>query len=152
MAHPITFKPAPVDPRKELMEQVARAPLEHADALLMAWSLLQEAHDQGILDLAKGLIGGKDIITGKLAEAANSPEAAAGIRNLIAMGRVLSSLDPDMLQRLARGMEHAAGEHKKEEKPPGWWALFKRGVSEDSRRGISFMTLMLGAVGRATKE
>jgi uncharacterized protein YjgD (DUF1641 family) len=151
MAHAITFKPAPVDPRKELMARVENAPREHADALLMAWSLLQEAHDQGILDLAKGLIGGKDIITGKLAEAANSPEAAAGIRNLIAMGRVVSSLDPEMLQRLARGMEHAADEHKKEEKPPGWWALFKRATSKDARRGLSFMTFMLGAVGKATK-
>jgi uncharacterized protein YjgD (DUF1641 family) len=105
MAHPITFKPAPVDPRKELMERVANAPLEHADALLTAWELLQTAHDQGILDLAKGLIGGKDIITGKLAEAANMPESVAGIRNLIAAGRLLSSVNPEMMQRLAQGME-----------------------------------------------
>jgi uncharacterized protein YjgD (DUF1641 family) len=151
MAHPITFKPAAVDPRRELMERVEKAPREHADALLMAWELLQTAHDEGILDLAKGLIGGKDIITGKLAEAANMPEAVAGIRNLIAAGRVLSSVDPEMLQRLAQGMERAAADHKQEEEPPSLWRLFRRSTSSDARRGLSFLTYLLTALGRATK-
>jgi uncharacterized protein YjgD (DUF1641 family) len=151
MAHPITFKPAAVDPRKELMERVEKAPREHADALLMAWELLQTAHDQGILDLAKGLIGGKDIITGKLAEAANLPESVAAIRNAIAMGRVLGSLDPEMLQRLAQGLEKASAEHKNEEKPPSLWRLFRRSTSDDARRGLSFLTHLLTSLGRATK-
>jgi uncharacterized protein YjgD (DUF1641 family) len=151
MAHPITFKPAPVDPRKELMERVANAPLEHADALLTAWELLQTAHDQGILDLAKGLIGGKDIITGKLAEAANMPESVAGIRNLIAAGRLLSSVNPEMMQRLAQGMEHASAKHKQEEEPPSLWRLFRRSTSKDARRGLSFLTHLLTSLGRATK-
>ena len=99
MAHAITFQPAPVDPHQELMKRVDAASREHAEALLVAWDLLQTAHDQGILDLAQGLIGGKNLIAGKLAEAANLPESVAGIRNGIAFARVLGSLDPDMLQR-----------------------------------------------------
>lgn len=152
MAHPIKFKPEPVDYHKELMKRVEEAPREHAEALLVAWGLLQTSHDQGILELAKGLIGGKDIIAGKLAEAATLPESVAAIRNGIALARILGSLDPDMLQRLARGLGEASEQRKKEEeKPPSLWQLFRRTTSADARRGLSFMTNLLLALGRATR-
>jgi uncharacterized protein YjgD (DUF1641 family) len=152
MAHPITFKPKPIDPQQELMKRVEAAPKEHAEALLTAWDLLQTAHDKGILDLAKGLIGGKDVITGKLAEAAAMPESVAAIRNAIAGARLLGSVDPDMLQRLAQGMENATAQHKAEEKPPSLWALFRRSTCEDARRGLSFLTLLLTTLGHATRD
>jgi uncharacterized protein YjgD (DUF1641 family) len=172
MAHPITFKPAPVDPHRELMRRVDEAPREHAEALLVAWELLQTAHDQGILDLAQGLIGGKNLIAGKLAETANLPESIAGIRNGIALARVLGSLDPDMLQRLAKGLEEvsqpmverekqealhgtkaapAQGKKKHEDKPPSLWKILKMAVSADARRGLGFGMNLLVALGRATK-
>jgi uncharacterized protein YjgD (DUF1641 family) len=152
MAHPITFKPQLIDPQQELMRRVEAAPKEHAEALLTAWEVLQTAHDKGVLDLAKGLIGGKDIITGKLAEAAAMPESVAAIRNAMAGARILGSIDPDMLQRLAQGMESASAEHKAETKPPSLWTLFRRSTSADARRGLSFMTLLLNALGKATRE
>jgi uncharacterized protein YjgD (DUF1641 family) len=176
MAHPIQFKPVPVDPKQELMRRVEAAPQEHAEALLAAWGLLQTAHDQGVLDLAQGLIGGKDVITGKLAEAANLPESVAAIRNGIAMARVLASFDPDMLQRLAKALDEgsretmerekvaalhgkeAAGAHssghgkkKTEEKPPSLWQIGKMAASEDGRRGMGFGMKLLVALGRAAK-
>jgi uncharacterized protein YjgD (DUF1641 family) len=176
MAHPIEFKPAPVDPRQELMRQVEAAPQEHAEALLAAWGLLQTAHDQGILDLAQGLMGGKDIIAGKLAEAANLPESMAAIRNGIALARVLASIDPDMLQRLAKTLDessretlereniaakhgekaaeaHAAGHGRKKagDKPPSLWQIGKMAASADGRRGMGFGMKLLTALGRASK-
>lgn len=152
MAHPITFKPKAIDPQQELMKRVESAPKEHAEALLTAWDLLQTAHDKGILDLAKGLIGGKDVIAGKLAEAATMPESVAAIRNAIAGARLLGSVDPDMLQRLAQGMEHATAEHKAEQKPPSLWTLFRRSTCPDARRGLSFLTLFLTTLGKATQD
>jgi uncharacterized protein YjgD (DUF1641 family) len=140
-----------VDPHVELMQRVEAAPREHAEALLVAWDLLQTAHDQGVLDLAQGLLVGKDIITGKLAEAANLPESVAAIRNGIALARVLGSLDPEMLQRLAQGLEHAQRQHKQEEKPPSLWVLLRRATGRDARRGISLLTHLLTSLGRATK-
>ncbi len=166
MAHPIAFKPKPVDPQQELMKRVEAAPKEHAEALLTAWDLLQTAHDKGILDLAKGLIGGKDVITGKLAEAANLPESVAAIRNGMALARVLGSLDPDMLQRLAKGLDdaskkttstekHAAlhGAHAEahKAKTPGMFAIAKQALSADGRRGLGFATELLVSLGRALK-
>ena len=151
MAHPITFKPKPVDSHQELMQRVEAAPKEHAEALLVLWDLLQTAHEQGMLELAQGLIGGKDIITGKLAEAANLPESIAAIRNGIALARVLGSLDPEMLQRLAQALEDT-GKKPKSAEPPSLWRLGKKMMSKDARRGIGFATDLLLALGRATKE
>jgi uncharacterized protein YjgD (DUF1641 family) len=170
MAHPITFKPAPVDPRKELMERVANAPREHADALLTAWELLQTAHDQGILDLAKGLIGGKDIITKKIAESANLPESVSAIRNGMALARVLASFDPDMLQRMAKALDEAAHEklvaeneaakhgsasvgyrNEEKSKAPSLWSLLKSATSKDARRGMAFGLTVVSALGRAAR-
>jgi uncharacterized protein YjgD (DUF1641 family) len=151
MAHPITFKPQAIDPQKELMRRVEAAPKEHAEALLTAWEVLQTAHDKGVLDLAKGLIGGKDIILGKVSEGALLPESVAAIRNAIAGARLLGAVDSDMLQRLAKGLEHATAEHKAEEKPPSLWGLFRRSTGPDARRGLSFLTLLLTSLGKATK-
>ena len=152
MAHPITFKPQPVDYHKELMRRVEAAPREHAEALLVAWDLLQTSHDQGILELAQGLIGGKDVIAGKLAEAASIPESVNAIRNGIAAARILGSLDPDMLQRLAQGIDKATKEHAEEKEPPSLWTLFRRSTCPDARRGLSFLTSLLVALGRAAKQ
>lgn len=152
MAHPITFKPQPVDYHKELMQRVEAAPREHAEALLVAWDLLQTSHDQGVLELAQGLIGGKDIIASKLAEAATLPVSVSAIRNGIAMARILGSFDPDMLQRLAKGFDVASRAHQEEKQPPSLWTLFRRSTSPDARRGLSFLTSLLVALGRAAKK
>ena len=165
MAHAITFKPKLVDPHLELMKRVDAAPKEHAEALLVAWDLLQTAHDQGLLDLAQGLIGGKDLITGKLAEAANLPQSISAIRNGIALARVLGSIDPDMLHKLARSLDEASqeqlerekqaalhGKKATEEKAPSFWSLAKSALSGDARRGMGFGLKMLVALGRASKS
>ena len=85
-------------------------------------------------------------------EAANLPESVAAIRNAMAGARLLGAVDPEMLQRLARGMEHATAEHKAERKPPSLWTLLRRSTSEDARRGLSFLTLLLASLGKATRE
>jgi uncharacterized protein YjgD (DUF1641 family) len=151
MAHPIVFKPKPVDPQLELMKRVEAAPREHAEALLVAWDTLQTAHDQGLLDLAQGLMGGKDKIASTLAEGVKTPEAIAAIRNGIALAKVLGALDPDLLERLTKGVEQGIAEHKKETEPPSLWKLFRRSTCSDARRGLSFLTSVLTSIGRATR-
>lgn len=152
MANPIAFKPTPVDPRTELNRRLASAPTEHAEALLVAWDLLQTAHEQGILDLAVGMISAKDYIAGKAADYAKLPEGVATIRNGIALLKILGALDPETLDCLSGALRSAALEHRAEEKPPSLFAIARRATSEDSRRGLSFMTLLLSGVGRALKR
>lgn len=151
MANPIPFKPAPVDPKHELNRRLDAAPTEHAEALLVAYDLLQSAHDQGLLDLLNGMVGKKDFIAAKIAYYAKQPEGIAAIRNLLNAGKLLTELDPETLEHFTRALQAATTEHKAEQRPPSLWQLAKRATSEDSRRGLSFMTLVLGQIGKALK-
>ena len=151
MANPITFTPQPIDPHVELIRRVEAAPREHAEALLVAWDTLQTAHDQGILDLLQGLMGGRDIIAGKLAEALVLPETIAGIRNLIALGRIAAAVDPEVLHRLAKGMDQAMQAPHPTGETPSMFRILRQATSPAGKRGLSFAVQMLVALGSATE-
>jgi len=150
MANPLHFVPK-VDPKLELERQLKAAPLENAEALLVGYDILKTAHANGTLDLVNGLVGGRDAIAGKLAEYAKLPGGIAAIRNVLELGKILMALDPETLEELTKAVTTATGQHRAEVKPPSLWALAKRATSEDSRRGLSFMTLMLQAVGKSLR-
>lgn len=152
MANPLTFKPLPVDPHLELERRLNAAPREHAEALLVVYDIIQAAHDNGLLDTAHGLISARDTIIGKLAEYAKTPEGETGIRNLLAAAKILAALDPEILDQLSRSVVTAAQQHQQEQRPPSLWQIFKRTNSEDSRRGLSFLTLLLSGFGRSLKR
>lgn len=152
MANPIAFKLQVSDPHQELERRLAAAPREHAEALLVAWDLLQTAHDKGVLDLAQGLIGGRDKIATELAAAGNKPESVRAIRNAIALAKILASVDPAMLDQLAKAVDGATRQKAAEQKPPSLWQIFKRVASEDGRRGLSFVTAILTGLGKSTKR
>ncbi len=117
----------------------------------MVFDILKTAHANGTLDLVNGLVGGRDIIAGKLAEYAKLPGGIAAIRNLLALSKILMALDPETLDEVTKSVTNAIGQHQAEVKPPSFWQLAKRATSEDSRRGLSFMTLMLAALGKSLK-
>ncbi len=152
MANPLAFQPIPVDPRTELHRRLAEAPLQHGEALLVAWDLLETAHRQGLLDLLDGIAGAKDTILGTLTNYAKLPEGVASIRNLLAMVKILGALDPETLDGIARALDSATRQHQLERKPPSLWQIAKRTASADGRRGLSFMTLILTSVGRSLKQ
>jgi uncharacterized protein YjgD (DUF1641 family) len=151
MAQPITFTPQPIDPHVELMRKVEAAPREHAEALLVAWDVLQTAHDQGILDLVQGLLGGRDIIAGKLATAVAMPETINGIRNLIALGRIASALDPEVLHRLAKAMDQGMQGPHPDGSTPSLFRIMRQATSPAGKRGLSFAVQLLVALGTATE-
>ncbi len=151
MAHPITFTPQPIDPHVELMRKVEAAPREHAEALLVAWETLQTAHDQGLLDLLQGLMGGRDIIAGKLAEAVVLPESISAIRNLIALGRIMAAVDPEMLHRLAKAMDQGMQGPKPDGETPSMFRILRQATSPAGKRGLSFAVQMLVAIGSSTE-
>lgn len=151
MANPITYTPQPVDPQQELMRRVEAAPREHAEALLVAWDTLQTAHDQGVLDLLQGLMGGRDAIAGKLASAAAMPEVINGIRNLIALGRIASALDPEVLHRLAKAMDQGLQGPQPDGPTPSLFRIMRQATSPAGKRGLSFAVQLLVALGTATE-
>lgn len=151
MANPITFTPQPIDPNLELMRKVEAAPREHAEALLVAWDTLQTAHDQGILDLIQGLMGGRDAIAGKLASAAAMPEMMNAVRNLIALGRIMAAIDPEVLHRLAKAMDQGMQGPQPDGPTPSLFRIMRQATSPAGKRGLSFAVQMLVALGTATE-
>jgi uncharacterized protein YjgD (DUF1641 family) len=151
MANPLQFKPPTVDPRTELSRRLDAAQTEHAEALLVVWDILQAAHDNGTLDAVNGLVVGRDTIFGKLAEYAKLPESVNAIRNLISLAKVAGAIEPQRLEKLSKCMVAATEEHSLETKPPSLWRLFRRSTNAESRRGLSFLTSLLSALGQGMK-
>lgn len=152
MAKPIRFRPAPIDPKLELQKRLDVAPVEHAEALLVAWDVLQAAHDKGILDALHGILESKDTILETVSKYAKTPEGIAGVRNLLASAKILTLIDPEMLDDLSKVVADAKGTHELERTPPSLWTIAKRTMSEDGRRGLSLMTLMLTGLGKSLKR
>jgi uncharacterized protein YjgD (DUF1641 family) len=152
MAKPIAFKPITVDFKADLVRKLEKAPAEHAEALLLAYDVLEEAHKKGLLDLLHGAIGAKDTIFNTLSKYAAQPEGIAAIRNLLTAAKILTELDPEVLDQLSKVMGQATKEHQQEQRPPSLWQLARRATSEDSRRGLSLMTLVLSGLGRSLKK
>jgi uncharacterized protein YjgD (DUF1641 family) len=151
MAKPIAFKPITVDFKADLQRRLEKAPEEHAAALLAAYDVLEAAHDQGLLDILHGLIASKDTIITTLSRYASQPEGVAGIRNLLTAAKILTELDPEVLDHASRAMSSATAEHQREQTPPSLWQIYKRANSEDGRRGLSFLTLLLSGFGKSLK-
>ncbi|HKO20360.1 MAG TPA: DUF1641 domain-containing protein [Acidobacteriaceae bacterium] len=149
MANPLPYEPASVDPNTELERQIAAAPRQRGEALLAAWDLLETAHDQGILDALQGAVYAKDTVFAAVAQYAKQQESINAMRNALALAKILGSLDPEILENVARAMAEASEKHRNEVRPPSLWKLIRRVNSEESRRGLSFLTLMLAGLGRS---
>jgi uncharacterized protein YjgD (DUF1641 family) len=151
MAKPIAFKPITVDFKADLQRRLEKAPDEHAAALLAAYDVLEAAYDEGLLYILHGMIASKDTIISTLARFASQPEGVTGIRNLLTAAKILTELDPEVLDHVSKAMASATEEHKREQKPPSLFQLAKRATSEDSRRGLSFLTMILSSLGKSWK-
>ncbi len=149
MAQPVSFIPKKADPKLELQRRLASAPSEHAEALLVAYDLLEEAHKQGILDALHGAIKAKDTIASLLAKYAADPVNINAVRHVIAVGQMVGSFDPEPISNLAKEAYTAMETQRREIRPPSLWQLYRRMNQPDARRGLSFVTSMLGALGRA---
>jgi len=153
MAKPVEFRPSPQTiaqgSRERTEQRLGAAPVEHAEAVLNAYNLLQELHDTGTLDLLRGMLGAGDKIVEEISAMLVLPETIRGIRNLIVLSRIMASIDPEVLDRMAGVLPHAV-EPVAEEKPPSMFSLLKRLFSADARRGLALGLTAAETLGKAT--
>lgn len=147
MAQPISLEPPKRDPREELRSRLDRAPVEHAEALLAGYEVLQGLHDHGVLELLRGLLGGGDKILEIAVEAAKTPEAIRGVRNFLLLTKFFAGIPPDVLHRLV-DTARAGAEREKARKPSGLLKLAGRLNNDDSRRALSVALDLLEALGK----
>src|SRR5260221_364107 len=135
MAQPIRLEFPPRDARAELQTRLQNAPLQHAAALLSGYELLQGLHDRGVLDLLRGGLGSSDKVLPILVNAAKTPEAIVATRNLLILSKVVFTLEPELLENIAKGVPNSLAQARKQ-KPLSLWQMFKIMCSQDTRRAL----------------
>jgi len=150
MARPIPLELPKRDPREELRSRLEQAPIEHAEAVLAGFEVLQGLHDKGVLELLRGVLDGGNTILEIAVEATKTPEAIHGIRNLLIMTKIIGAIDPELLKKFAVAVPDALeGAAKAQEKePPGFWEVLRIVRSRNLRRGLAVMNSALEALGK----
>jgi uncharacterized protein YjgD (DUF1641 family) len=149
MAQPIPLELPARDPRAELQIRLQNAPVEHAQALLAGYAVLQGLHDRGILEVIRGTLGAGDKMIELVGDAAKRPETVRGIRNLLILAKILGTIEPELVEGFARSLPEAIALTKAHEsKAPGFWGIFKKFRNRNFRRGLVLVNAMLEAFGR----
>ncbi len=148
MAMPVAMKQiTQADPREQLLKRIQDAPIAHADAVLSAYELLQQLHDTGTLDVLRGALGAGDVLVEHVVSLVTAPEAVNALRNLILIGKVLGSINPDVLHAVVEGIPQATAQAPGA-KPPSLFALGRRVASQDARRGLAAAVSVMEVLGR----
>jgi uncharacterized protein YjgD (DUF1641 family) len=150
MARPIPLELPKRDPREELRVRLQQAPVDHAEAVLAGFEVLQGLHEQGVLELLRGVLGGGDKILEIVVAATKTPEAVRGIRNLLIMTKILGAIEPELLEKFAQAVPDALEGVAQAQitEPPGFWGIMKIFRSKNLRRGLAVVNNLLEAWGR----
>src|SRR5438309_11910755 len=148
MAQPIRLEFSPRNARAEFQTRLQNAPLQHAEALLSGYDLLQRLHNRGVLDLLRGGLGSSDKVLSIVVDAAKTPEAINATRNLLILSKVVFSLEPELLENVAKAVPNSLAQAR-EQKPLSLWRLFKKMCSQDTRRALSATLGIVESFGKS---
>jgi uncharacterized protein YjgD (DUF1641 family) len=151
MARPIGLEVAPRNPREDLRKRLEQVPEQHAEALLDLYELLEQLHESGVLRLLRGALGSSDMLLETAVNAAKSEEAIRGLRNAIALAKMLGSIDPDLLQGFARSVTETLGSQRPIVEPPGLFNLFADFRQPEWRRSMALINKFLATLGSELK-
>lgn len=136
-----TFTPA--DSRVDLMRRVEQAPVEHAQAVLAAYDLLERLHEKGMLDLLNGLLGAGDTVVNHVVNIVSSKELVSVLRVGLILFNLVKEIDPD---QLAKAIADGGS------KPPSMLTIAKQAMSTDARRGLATAVGLMNILGAALEK
>jgi uncharacterized protein YjgD (DUF1641 family) len=144
MAVAVDFREfTPVDSRADLVRRVEQAPIEHAEAVLATYDLLQRLHEKGLLDLLNGLLSAGETVVEHVVDVVSSKEMVTALRIGLIFSNLLNSIDADALHAVFTG----AGKET-----PSLLALGKQAASKDARRGLATAVGVLNLFGAALNK
>jgi uncharacterized protein YjgD (DUF1641 family) len=144
MAVAVDFRSyTPVDARVDLINKVEGAPVEHAEAVLAAYELLQQLHEKGILELLTGLLTAGETVVNHVVGIISSPQAVTATRLGLMATNLLGSIDADKISAAL-----AAGDKE----PPSLLAIAKQANSKEARRAMAVGLGLLTAFGAALES
>jgi uncharacterized protein YjgD (DUF1641 family) len=152
MARPISLELPPRDPRQELRKRLDEAPVEHAEALLDSYELLQQLHEHGVFQLLRGALGASDKLIETAVDAVKSDESVRAMRNAMILGKMLASINPEVLQCVAVAAGETLGCYQKPiVEPPGLFSLLSQFRHKELRRSIALINRFLESLGNQIK-
>ena len=141
MAIAVDFREfTPRNSRDDLLRRVEQAPVEHAEAVLAAWDLLQRLHEKGVIDLLNGLLSAGDTVVERVVDLISSRQAVTALRTALIFGTILNSIDPDELHAVISNAGKEA---------PSLFAIGKQATSKNARRGMAAAVNLLELLGKA---
>jgi uncharacterized protein YjgD (DUF1641 family) len=148
MARPIPLELPPHDPREELRNRLEKAPVEHAEALLDSYELLQQLHDHGVFQLLRGALSASDKLVETVVDASRSDESVRAMRNALILGKMLAAINPEVLQCVATAAAQTLGSYDKPViEPPGLFSLVSQFRHKELRRSIALVNRFLENLG-----
>jgi uncharacterized protein YjgD (DUF1641 family) len=152
MARPISLELPPRDPREELRKRLEQAPVEHAEALLDSYALLQQLHERGVFQLLRGVLGASDKLIETAVDAAKTDESVRAIRNAIVLGKILGSINPEVLEGVAVAVSETMGCYDKAiVEPLGLFSLLSQFRHKELRRSMALVNRFLETLGNQIK-
>ena len=141
MAIAVNFRGfTPQNSREDLIRRINQAPVEHAEAVLAAYELLQRLYEKGMIDLFSGLLSAGETVIDRMADVVSSKEAISALRVALIFGRLLTSIDPDKLSAVLSSVS---------KETPSLLSIGKQATSKDARRGIAAAVGLLNVFGEA---
>jgi uncharacterized protein YjgD (DUF1641 family) len=144
MAVAVDFRSyTPADARIDLIKKLESAPLEHAEAILQAYELLQQLHEKGFLELLTGVLTGGEAVLNHVVGLISSPTAITATRLGLMMVNLLGSIDAEKISTAL-----AAGGKE----PPSLLTMGKQATSKEARRAMAVGLGLLTAFGEALEK
>jgi uncharacterized protein YjgD (DUF1641 family) len=143
MAQAVSFRKfTPENSREDLARRIREVPVEHADAILAAFALLQKLHDSGLLSLASGAISAGNTIIDRVADVADSPQAVTALRSTLILGSILNTLDADELHKAMQVEEGDAS----------LWKILKGLTTKEARQAAMVGVNLMNVIGKALSK
>jgi uncharacterized protein YjgD (DUF1641 family) len=152
MARPIVLDRPLRNLHEEAIADLQDAPEKHAEALLELMEVLEGLHQAGVLTVARGMLAAGDKLVESAVDALDSPQVIRGMRNLMALAKAFSALDPAVVQSLAGAIAETTREAASAEEPPNLLSLMAQLRSQDVRRGLGFATRFMASLGRQLRD
>ena len=144
MAAAVDFREfTPADSREDLIRRVEQAPIEHAEAVLAAYDLLQRLHEKGLIDLLNAVLSAGDTVVDRVVDVVSSKEMVTALRIGLMINNLLTQIDADALHAM---IEEAGKE------TPSLLALGRQAASRDTRRGLATAVGLLNVFGAALSK
>ena len=148
MAQPIPLEAPPRDLRKERIERLEAARVEHADALLEAYELIGQLHTSRTLELLRGALGARGDLAATVATAADSPEGVNAVRNLILLAKMLGSIDSRVMESYVDAVIGSVGQPPDAAaEPPGIFTVLNQLRRREVRRALELVNRFLEIFG-----